>query len=156
MTSITFCGGGGDKRGSGGVRPASPAPAPPLGILAQSPWPFPHLPLANAFHPLPKGPLQPRAQLEGVTADLDEVVDEGTEGSQGEGRREKHDIAKLHEHLLVVLECVLWAGTQWVGLGSPPTQDTSSLSPPSSHQARLPQIILHGPKLSKVSKFLIT
>ena len=85
MTSITFCGGGGDKRGSGGVRPASPAPAPPLGILAQSPWPFPHLPLANAFHPLPKGPLQPRAQLEGVTADLDEVVDEGTEGSQGEG-----------------------------------------------------------------------
>ena len=88
MTSITFCGGGGDKRGSGGVRPASPAPAPPLGILAQSPWPFPHLPLANAFHPLPKGPLQPRApgmQKESLKDPRDSG--ERTEGNQrGETR----------------------------------------------------------------------
>lgn len=155
MTSITFCGGRGDKGLRWGLA-SPPSTRSTSGHPGSEPLALPHLPLANAFHPLPKGPLQPRAQLEGVTADLNEVVDEGTEGSQGEGRREKHDIAKLHEHLLVVLECVLWAGTQWVGLGSPPTQDTSSLSPPSSHQARLPQIILHGPKLSKVSKFLTT
>lgn len=65
------------------------------------------LPLADALHPDPKGPLQTSAELEGIAADLDDVVNESTHGSQREGRGEEHHVAKLDKHLLVVLEGVL-------------------------------------------------
>lgn len=65
------------------------------------------LPLADALHPDPKGPLQASAQLEGIAADLDDVVNECTHGRQGEGRGEEHHVAELDKHLLVVLEGVL-------------------------------------------------
>lgn len=65
------------------------------------------LPLADALHPDPKGPLQTSAELEGIAADLDYVVNESTHGSQREGRGEEHHVAKLDKHLLVVLEGVL-------------------------------------------------
>lgn len=44
-----------------------------------------HLPLADALHSDPKGPLQTSAELKGITADLDDVVDESAHGSQWEG-----------------------------------------------------------------------
>lgn len=65
------------------------------------------LPLANALHPDPKGSLEASAQLEGIAADLDDVVNERTHGRQREGRGEEHHVAKLDKHLLVVLEGVL-------------------------------------------------
>lgn len=68
---------------------------------------FSDLPLANALHPDPKGSLQASAQLEGIAADLDDVVNECAHGRQREGRGEEHHVAKLDKHLLVVLESVL-------------------------------------------------
>lgn len=65
------------------------------------------LPLADALHPDPKGSLQTSAELEGIAADLDDVVNESAHGSQREGRGEEHHVAKLDKHLLVVLEGVL-------------------------------------------------
>lgn len=65
------------------------------------------LPLADALHPDPKGPLQASAQLEGIAADLDDVINECAHGSQREGRGEEHHVAELDKHLLVVLEGVL-------------------------------------------------
>jgi hypothetical protein len=44
-----------------------------------------YLPCANVRNPLTKGPLKGEAQLESITADLDEVVDESTERCHGEG-----------------------------------------------------------------------
>lgn len=70
-------------------------------------WSFPDLPLADVLHPLTKGPLQAGAQLQGVTADLDDVVDKSTHGRQGERRGEENHISKLDEHLLIVLKGVL-------------------------------------------------
>lgn len=70
---------------------------------------FSDLPLADALHPEPEGTLQASAQLEGIAADLDDVVNECTHGRQGEGRGEEHHVAELDEHLLVVLEGVLKA-----------------------------------------------
>lgn len=66
-----------------------------------------HLPLADALHPHSERPLQPGAQLERVAADLDDVVDERAHGGQREGGGEEHHVAKLDEHLLIVLEGVL-------------------------------------------------
>lgn len=43
------------------------------------------LPLADALHSDSKGPLQTSAELKGVTADLNDVVNESTHGSQREG-----------------------------------------------------------------------
>lgn len=68
---------------------------------------FSDLPLADALHPDPKGPLQASAQLEGIAADLDDVVNERAHGRQREGRGEEHHVAELDKHLLVVLEGVL-------------------------------------------------
>lgn len=68
---------------------------------------FTDLPLADALHPDPKGPLQASAQLEGIAADLDDVVNECAHGSQRERRGEQHHVAELDKHLLVVLEGVL-------------------------------------------------
>ncbi len=70
------------------------------------------LPLANALHSDPKGPLQAGAEFKGVTADLNDVVDECAHGSQREGRGEEHHVAKLDKHLLIVLEGVL-KGAKW-------------------------------------------
>lgn len=70
------------------------------------------LPLAYALHAESKRPLQASAEFEGITADLNDVVDESTHGSQGKGRREEHHVAELDKHLLVVLEGVL-TGTKW-------------------------------------------
>lgn len=70
------------------------------------------LPLADALHSESKGPLQTSAELKGVTADLNDVVDERAHGSQREGRGEEHHVAKLDKHLLVVLESVL-SGPKW-------------------------------------------
>lgn len=69
--------------------------------------PFPDLPLADVLHPLTKGPLQASAQLQGVAADLDDVVDKSAHGRQRERRGEEHHISKLDEHLLIVLKRVL-------------------------------------------------
>ena len=68
------------------------------------------LPLADALHPLAEGPLQAAAELEGVAADLDDVVDERAQSGQREGRGEQHHVAELDEHLLVVPERVLRGG----------------------------------------------
>lgn len=65
------------------------------------------LPLADALHPDPEGPLQASAQLEGIAADLDDVVNERAHGRQRESRGEEHHVAELDKHLLVVLEGVL-------------------------------------------------
>ena len=65
------------------------------------------LPLADALHSNSERPLQPSAQLKGIAADLNDVVDESAHGCQGKGGGEKHHVAKLDKHLLVVLEGVL-------------------------------------------------
>lgn len=65
------------------------------------------LPLADALHSDSKGPLQTSAELEGIAADLNDVVNESAHGSQRESRGEEHHVAKLDKHLLVVLEGVL-------------------------------------------------
>lgn len=65
------------------------------------------LPLSNVLHPLSEGSLQASTELQGVAADLDYVVDKSAHGRQGKCRREEHHIAKLNEHFLVVLKCVL-------------------------------------------------
>lgn len=64
----------------------------------------PHLPLPDVLHPLAEGPLQAGAELQGVAADLHNVVDEGAHGGQRERRGEEDHVAELNEHLLVVLE----------------------------------------------------
>lgn len=66
-----------------------------------------HLPLADALHSDSKGPLQASAELKGIAADLDDVVDESAHGSQWEGWGEEHHVPELDKHLLVVLEGVL-------------------------------------------------
>lgn len=43
------------------------------------------LPLADALHSDSKGPLQTSAELEGIAADLNDVVNESAHGSQREG-----------------------------------------------------------------------
>ena len=70
------------------------------------------LPLADALHSDSKWSLQTGAELKGIAADLNDVVDESTHGRQREGRGEEHHVAKLDEHLLVVLEGVL-RGARW-------------------------------------------
>lgn len=65
------------------------------------------LPLADALHSQSKGSLQPCAELKGIAADLDDVVDESAHGGKREGGGEQHHIAELDKHLLVVLEGVL-------------------------------------------------
>ena len=47
------------------------------------------------------------AELEGVAADLHDVVEEGAEGGERVGRREERHVAELDEHLQVVLEGAL-------------------------------------------------
>lgn len=69
---------------------------------------YPDLPLSNVLHSLSERPLKASAEFQGITADLDYVVDKSTHGRQGKRRGEKHHIAKLNEHLLVVLKCVLF------------------------------------------------
>lgn len=107
MASITFCKSGGD-----GGEPQTPKP--PLRTSPRCPRGA-HLPLADALDALAEGSLQPRAELEGVAADLDDVVDQGAHGGQREGRGEEHHVAELDEHLLVVLEGVLRGGNRGVG-----------------------------------------
>ena len=68
---------------------------------------FPDLPLPDVLHPQAEGPLQAGAELQSIAADLDDVVDKGTHGRQGERRREQHHITKLYKHLLVVLKRAL-------------------------------------------------
>ena len=45
-----------------------------------------HLPRADICDALPEGPLVDEAELEGVTADLHDVVDEGAECGERVGR----------------------------------------------------------------------
>lgn len=63
--------------------------------------------MADVLHPLSKGSLQASAELQGVAADLDNVVDKSAHGRQGKRRGEEHHIAELDEHFLVILERVL-------------------------------------------------
>ena len=44
-----------------------------------------HLPLADALYSDSKWPLQTSAELKGIAADLNDVVDESAHGSQREG-----------------------------------------------------------------------
>lgn len=67
------------------------------------------LPLADVLHPLPKRSLKAGAELQGVAADLDDVVDESTHGRQRKRRGEEHHVAKLDKHFLVVLKGVLYS-----------------------------------------------
>lgn len=97
MASITFC------KSDGAGDESSGQPHDPLG----PPVTPTHLPLPDALDPLPEGTLEPRAQLEGIAPDLDDVVHQGAHGSQGKGGGEEHHVAELDEHLLVVLEGVL-------------------------------------------------
>lgn len=69
---------------------------------------FPDLPLADVLHPLSKGPLQASAELQGVAADLDDVVDKSAHGRQRKRGGEEHHISELNEHLLIILERVLF------------------------------------------------
>lgn len=57
-----------------------------------------YLPCADVGHPLTEGPLKREAQFEGVTADLDEVVDESADRRHGEGRREENHVTQLDKH----------------------------------------------------------
>ena len=52
-----------------------------------------------------------KAELEGVAPDLDHVVEEGAQASQGVGRAEQGHVAKLDEHLEVVVKCSLVLGS---------------------------------------------
>jgi hypothetical protein len=47
---------------------------------------FAYLPCANVRNSLAEGPLKGEAQLEGITTDLDEVVNESADRCHGEGR----------------------------------------------------------------------
>lgn len=73
-----------------------------------------NLPLADAGYSDSKRPLQTSAELKGITADLNDVVDESAHGSEWKGRGEEHHVAKLDKHLLVVLEGVLRAAKRTV------------------------------------------
>ena len=68
--------------------------------------PLTYLPGTNALYCLTKRTLHGAAQLEGIAADLDDVVDECTHGGHGEGGGEQGHVAKLDQHLQVVLERV--------------------------------------------------
>ena len=65
------------------------------------------LPRSDVRDALPEGSLVDEAELEGVAADLDEVVDEGAEGGERVSRREERHVSELDEHLEVVLESAL-------------------------------------------------
>ena len=65
------------------------------------------LPLANVFHSLAERPLQTSAELQSITADLNDVVDKSTQGCQGKCRGKQDNVSKLDEHLLVILKGVL-------------------------------------------------
>ena len=69
------------------------------------------LPGPDTLDPLREGPLVDVAQLEGVTPDLDEVVEERAEAGQGVGGAEEGDVAKLDEHLEVVVKGSLVLGS---------------------------------------------
>ena len=64
-------------------------------------------PYSNTSNPFSERPLVVNTEFEGVAADLYDVVEEGTEGCQGEGGGEQRHIAVLNEHLQVVIEGVL-------------------------------------------------
>ena len=62
------------------------------------------LPRSNVVDPLPERPLMDVAQLEGVSPDLDEVVEEGAHPGQRVRGGEQSHVAELDEHLKVVLK----------------------------------------------------
>lgn len=66
------------------------------------------LPLSDVLHPLSEGSLQAGTELQGIAADLDDVVDKRAHGCQGKRGGEEHHVAKLNEHFLVVLKRVLF------------------------------------------------
>ena len=57
------------------------------------------LPAANVGHPLGEGPLVDEAELEGVAAHLNQVVEEGAEAGQWVGRAEQGHVTKLNTRL---------------------------------------------------------
>lgn len=63
--------------------------------------------MSDVLHSLSKGSLEAGTELQGIAADLDDVVYESTHGCQGKRRREEHHVAKLNKHLLVVLKRIL-------------------------------------------------
>ena len=65
------------------------------------------LPNSNALHLDSKWSLKRVAEFEGVTTDLNQVVQQSTHPSQWKGRREESDVAKLDEHFQVVLKGVI-------------------------------------------------
>ena len=66
-----------------------------------------NLPYPYGLHPLAKWSLQGHAEFEGIASDLNDVVEEGTEGCQRKGRGEEGHVAELDEHLQVVLVGIL-------------------------------------------------
>ncbi len=66
-----------------------------------------YLPDPYALHPFPERPLEYSAEFERVTADLDHVVEQGTQSGQRERGREQRHVTKLDEHLQVVIKCPL-------------------------------------------------
>ena len=65
------------------------------------------LPLSDVLHSLSEGSLEAGTELQGIAADLNDVVDKSAHGRQGKRRREEHHVAKLNKHLLVVLKRIL-------------------------------------------------
>ena len=78
--------------------------------FSKSPTDLPH---AYALHALSKGPLEDAAQLEGVRADLHQVVEERAHGGQRERGGEQRHVAELDEHLQVVLERAVVLEKEW-------------------------------------------
>lgn len=66
-----------------------------------------YLPCSNVFYFLTKRSPEVGAQFESIAADFDDVVQQSTQGSQWESRREENDITKLNEHLQVIFEGIL-------------------------------------------------
>ena len=66
-----------------------------------------YLPCAYICSSLSEGSLAYPAQLEGIAADLNYIVDESEDSGQRKDSREEKDVAELEEELKVVIKCSL-------------------------------------------------
>lgn len=64
-----------------------------------------YLPCTNAGNSLTKWSLKGEAKLKGITANLNEIVDQSTKCCHGECRWEKNYISQLNKHFQVICEC---------------------------------------------------
>ena len=66
-----------------------------------------YLPCANVFYSLSERSTKIGTQFKSIAPDFYDVVKKSAQGSKRKSRREQNHIAKLYEHLQVVLERVL-------------------------------------------------